>query len=151
MLINIDTTANRELPYPRELVWQVIAAMDPAAGGPASGVRRVEGPRHDEVGSSHIMELPATAPDGLPAIWLTTITQISPGHMFSTRAVGPLLEQREAWTLEELPAHRCRVIARAWVQASAAVYTAEGLEQRTSALLNNALNAVAEHINGSAA
>lgn len=139
MLITADVGLTRQLPYPRAHVWDVMTAHPTEE----ASLRWVEGPRYGEVGCTHLLHLPAAAPDGLPAVYLTTLTHVSPGHMYQSVITGPLLEQREVWSLRTEP-DLTVVTATAWVRASGFVYEAEALRERTTIMLRNTLAALTE-------
>ncbi len=140
MLIHTQAAVDRVLPCPREYAWQIMSADD-ASDDSGAGCRLVAGPSAHIVGRSHVLELPATPPDGLPGLYMTTITHISEGYLVSSRIVGPLLEQRETWTLRDQP-DGCHLHIEAWVQASATIYQQEPLQTRTHAMLTNAADAL---------
>ncbi len=138
MLITFTTTRSVNMPWPRERVWQIMHDLTLAPGQ-----RWAAGPAPGEVGSTVLLELPATGSsfDGLPVVYTSTVLQLTPGHMSSCRIVGPLLEQREVWLLRDDP-QGCAVSATAHVQASAAVYDESGLQARTQQLLDYAIGQI---------
>lgn len=134
MLVTVEATAHHTIAASPDDVWTAITAEDP-------GVERIQGPKDGEVGCTYLMRLPATAHDGLPAVYVSTLTQVAPGHMYTCQIVGPLLEQTEVWTLHPT-GDRTVIEVRAWVRASSAVYDAAGLQARTQQMLDNAVSAL---------